>query len=80
LRLPLKNSMRLIEKANEEENKEYFYRWWLVRYPLYDQKTYESFNEFYDKVAPKKIEMDTRSTEDIMGDVLEIEHKFKERR
>lgn len=72
--------MRLIEKANEEERKEYFYRWWLVRYPLYDQKNYESFNEFYDRVSPKKIEMDTRRTEDIMRDVFEIEHKFKERR
>lgn len=80
LRLPLDKSLKLIERAREEEMKEYYYRLWLVRYPYYDQKNYESFDEFYDKVRPRKIELDTRSKEEIMREVLEIEQTFQERR
>lgn len=72
--------MKLIEKAKEEETKEFYYRWWLVRYPYYDQKNYESFEEFFEKVVPKRIELDTRNKEEIMQEVLEIENKFKEGR
>ena len=58
--MPLHRSIKLIDKALEEERKEHFYRLWLVRYPRYDQNTYESFDEFYDKCVPQKIEVDTK--------------------
>lgn|GEM_PF-3023803 len=77
LKLPLKRATKLIVKAQEEETKEYYYRWWLVRYPLYDKKTYESFEEFYDKVKPKKIKIDNRSEDEIMSEILEIEKYFR---
>jgi hypothetical protein len=77
--MPLSRAMRIIEKAREEETKEYYYRWWLVRYPYYKESDYESFDEFYDKARPKRIIIDTRSKEEIMNEIAEIEEKFEER-
>lgn len=65
--------MELVEKAQEEETTEYYYRLWLVRYPLYTEKTYESFSEFYEKANPPKVEYDSRTKDEIMQEILDIE-------
>ena len=77
LKMPIERSLKLIETAQEEETREYYYRWWLVRYPLYDSKNYEPFSEFYDKAKPKNIVYDNRSKEEIMQEILEIESSKK---
>lgn len=77
LKLPLKRANKLIAKAMEEETKEHYYSWWLVRYPLYDKQSYESFDEFYDKIKPKKIIIDTRPKEELMKELIGIEKSFK---
>ena len=77
LKLPLKRATKLIATAQKEETLEYHYRLWLARYPLYNEKTYESFEEFYDKVKPKKVVIDNRSEDEIMKEILEIEKSFK---
>ena len=61
--------------AQEEEQKEYYYRLWLMRYPLYDKNNYESFDDFYDKYKPKKIIKDNRSKDEIMEEILDIAPK-----
>ena len=68
--MPYKKAIKLIEKAKEEERSEIFYRLWLARYPMYSKNNYESFEEFYDKCVPKKIEYDTRSKDEIMNEIL----------
>lgn len=68
--MPLHRSIKLIDKALEEERKEYYYRLWLVRYPRYDQNTYESFDEFYEKCVPQKVEIDIRTKDEIMEELL----------
>lgn len=73
LRLPFKKAIKLIDKAHEEDIREYYFRWWLVRYPLYDKENYESFEEFYEKAKPKKITVDTRSKDELMQEIQEIE-------
>lgn len=75
--MPLKHSLKLIKKAKEEETKEYYYRLWLVRYPYYDKNNYESFMEFYEKALPKEIKYDTRSKEELMNEIADIENKFR---
>lgn len=70
LKLPLDKALKLIEKAQEEETKDYYYRWWLVRYPLYDKNNYESFNDFYEKYKPQKIVYDMRSKDELMNEIL----------
>ena len=77
LKLSLKQGLKLIKKAQEEETREYYYRFWLVRYPLYDNSSYETFDEFYDKVKPKNIIYDTRTKEEIMKEILEVEQSFE---
>lgn len=67
--------MELVEKAQEEEKTEYYYRWWLSRYPLYTEKTYESFKEFYEKMNPPAVEYDERSKDELMNEILGIEIK-----
>ena len=70
--MSLSDALELISKANEEERKEKYYRWWLALYPLYTKETYESFEEFYEKYRPEIVEYDTRSKDEIMEEILEI--------
>ena len=71
-KMPLNAIERLVKKAKEEENREKFYRWWLVRYPLYSKENYETFEEFYDNYGPKKIILDNRPKDELMKEILSI--------
>lgn len=73
LSLPYRHAMELVEKAQKEANMEFHYQWWLARYPLYTEKTYESFNEFYEKVNPPAVEYDARTKDELMNEILGIE-------
>jgi len=70
--LSLKQAAKLISKAVYENNREYYYRWWLARVPMYTKETYETYDDFYDKMNPAKVEYDLRSKDDIMNDILGI--------
>lgn len=70
--LSLKRSAKLIQKANEENKKEANYLWWLARYPLYTQDSYETFEEFQEKLDPKKVVYDLRSKDEIMAELLDL--------
>lgn len=70
--LSLKRSAKIISKAVEEERADYYYRWWLAIYPLYTKENYESFEAFYEKHTPKKVEYDWRSKDELMNDILGI--------
>lgn len=70
--LSLKRSAKLIQKANEENKKEANYQWWLARYPLYTQDSYETFEEFQEKLDPKKVVYDLRSKDEIMAELLDL--------
>lgn len=68
--LSIKRAYKLFNKAIKENNREKAYQWWLARLPQYTQETYESFQEFYDKLYPPIIKMDMRSKDEIMNDIL----------
>lgn len=70
LRLPLVKSAKLIAKAIENNQREKDYNWWLARLPIYTAESFETFEEFRDKIHPKPIEYDQRSKDDIMNDLL----------
>jgi len=70
LSLSLKRASKLLNKAMEEKRKEETYALWLVRYPSYTEDTFETFEEFYEKLYPPKIEIDTRSKDEIMSEIL----------
>lgn len=73
--LPLRRAWKLIEKASEEDKRETAYRLWLVRYPQYDSKTYEPFDEFYEKMYPSKVELDLRPKDELMEEILQLKGK-----
>ena len=37
---------------------------------MYTQDNYETFEEFYEKANPKEIKYDTRSKDELMGEIL----------
>lgn len=69
--MPIKDAIGLIERAIDEEDRARLYQLWLVRYPSYDQNTFENFEQFCDRCKPKKITYDQRSKDDIMAEILE---------
>ncbi len=69
LKLPLKRATALINKAREETQRDKYYKLWLVRYPNYTEKNFETFDEFYEKLFPPRIEYDARSKDDIMAEI-----------
>lgn len=68
-KMPLKQSLKLIQKAHEEQNRDRVYQRYLVLLPHMNESNYQSFDEFYQSTLPAKI--DTRSVDDIMRDILE---------
>lgn len=69
MKLPLSKAVALINKARDEAQREKVYRLWLVRYPNYTEKNFETFEEFYEKLYPPRVEYDTRSKDDIMAEI-----------
>ncbi len=73
----MKKSIKLIGKAQEEETKEHAFRIYLASYPNMTKENFKSFNDFWEEIKPKKIEIDKRSEDEIMKEILEIEKSFK---
>lgn len=69
MKLPLSKAVALINKARDEAQREKVYRLWLVRYQNYTEKNFETFEEFYEKLYPPRVEYDTRSKDDIMAEI-----------
>lgn len=75
MQMKLSESLKLLEKASDEDRREYAYRLWLARYPQYTEKTYESFDEFYEKIYPPKVIYDVRPKEELMNELLGLQGK-----
>lgn len=71
LSLPLNDAIKAVNFAIEQDKKEKLYSLWLVKYPWYDQNTFETFEQFCERSIPKKVTYDTRSKDDIMAEILE---------
>lgn len=41
---------------------------------------FKSFNEFWEEIKPNQVELDTRSEDEIMQEILEIQKSFEEGR
>lgn len=68
--MPLHRSVPLIEKAKEEIRRDRYYRLWLVRYPGYTEKNFQTFEEFYESLFPEPVHYDMRSKDEIMKEVM----------
>ena len=57
-----------MDKAQEHENKEYYYRQWLVHLPKMTKETFVTFEDYYlERQRPK---FDLRSKDELMADIL----------
>lgn len=45
--------------------------------PRMDKSNFKTFNEYWDEIKPKQVVVDTRSEDEIMQEILEIENKFR---
>lgn len=70
LSLSVKRAGKLYKKAVHKKRREETYQLWLARYPGYTKDNFETFDEFYDKLYPPVVELDTRSKDEIMNELL----------
>ena len=77
-KLTIKTFSQIINKAEEENTKEYLYRMYLALLPNFDKKTYMTFNQFYEKHKPKPLpKLDRRSEDELMDEIMLIEELRK---
>jgi len=75
LGLPIKQAIKLITYAKDQEDKEYLFRHYLMIYPSMDKKTYISFDKYYDDAIRPQAKLDTREMDDIMSEIMGIQVK-----
>ena len=61
---------RLVLKAKEQTERDEIYKLYIAVYPMFDKKTFQSFNEFQEQFKPKVKYNETRSTDDLMNELL----------
>ena len=68
---------RMDRKAKEGKNRDEAYQYWLVHLPFMMRKEirYEKFNDFYDRVSGKNLDM--RPEAEILAEVAAIREELK---
>lgn len=77
LRMPADEFISFYKLAKEKEREERIFLQWALQLPLMTKDTFTSFEDYKDKVTGKNI--DTRSTEEMLNDIDEIERQFAAR-
>lgn len=70
LSLSIKRAYDLFNKALKEIERDRTYQLWLSIVPTYTRENAESFEEYYDRTHPQKVELDKRSKDEIMNEIL----------
>lgn len=70
LSLSIKRAYELFSKALKEKEIDRTYQLWLAIVPSYTKDNVESFEEYYERTHPEKVELDKRSKEEIMDEIL----------
>jgi len=65
----------LIVYAREQEDKEYIFRHYLMKFQHMDKKSYVPFEKYYKDNLQKPVKVDTRSMDEIMVEVMKIKVK-----
>lgn len=69
LKLPLKHAINLINIAQEEEDREIFYRLWLVQLPYFNEESRKkSFMQWYKEQKTNK--EDGKSKDELMQELI----------
>lgn len=70
LKMPLKKAVKLIDEIVENIKRDKSYELWLVKYPHYTTKNFETPEELHEKMYSQPIEYDMRSKDELMADIL----------
>ncbi len=73
--MKIKFLAKLIQKALEDEEKELLFRMYLTDRPHIDKKGPKTFTEYYEKYRTPRYEVDTRSKDEIMEELIKIQKK-----
>lgn len=74
LNLDFDEGYEIITKAFDKREEEKVWQMWLVLFPNMTEKTFISFNDYYDKL---KTPISIRSKEDILEEVYKIRKKLE---
>lgn len=70
--LSLKRAFTLLKYAQEQEEKELLFRYYLTQLPYMDKKNYMTFEQYLDRNLPSKAKLDQRPMDEIMDDIMNI--------
>lgn len=77
-KISFKELVLIINKANIEEERELLWQRYLAILPYYTDKNYVTFNQYYEeRMIQANVKQDTRSTDELMKEIIEIEAKFE---
>jgi len=65
--MPFRDGMALLDRAQEHDRREYYYRQWLAYLPNMTKDTYIPFEDFYQERQQPQI--DLRPKDEIMKDI-----------
>ena len=80
--MKFKQALKLIDKATQERDAENLFKVYLVdrKHQLYllangaiKKSDVQTFKQYYDQVMPSKAEIDTRSTDEIVNEILSMQ-------
>ena len=68
--LDLKRGIKLLQFAQEQEEKEVLFRYYLTVMPYFDKKNYVTFEQYCEQNRPTKVALDNRPLEEIMDELM----------
>lgn len=77
LRMPYDDFIGFYKLAKDKEKEERIFLQWALQLPLMTKDTYTSFEDYKDKLTGANI--DTRTTQEMLDDITEIERQFEEK-
>lgn len=68
--LPIKRAMALLNYAQEQEEKEIMFRYYLTQLPYMDKNSFVTFDQYVAKNKPSRAKLDQRPMDEIIDEVM----------
>lgn len=70
--LSIKRAMDLLTYAQDQEEKEIMFRYYLTQLPYMDKNTFMTFEQYVAKNKPSRAKLDQRPMDEILEDVMNM--------
>lgn len=71
----MKRGVALLRFAQDQEEKEVLFRYYLTVMPYFDKKNYLTFEQYCEQNRPTKVVLDNRPLEEIMDELMSKKRK-----